>query len=126
MTGRANSPAKTLARLVQRGLDQRDWSAEAAAKEAKARGIRGLSARNISEYAGGRRKRDPKESIIRKFARLFGESPESWLEQFPLFGLDPLLLDKDAIIQDQEKLTVGDEVSLIASRPFLEDHDKDV
>jgi SAM-dependent methyltransferase len=126
MPARVNSPAKTLALLVQHGLQAKDWSAQTAAREAKARGIRGLSARNISAYAACDRKRDPKENLIRKFALLFEESEESWLEKFPAFGLDTILLDRDAIIQEQEKLSRGDEVSLIASRPFLEAHDDDV
>lgn len=126
MPARVNSPSKTLALLVQRSLQAKDWSAEAAAREAKATGIHGLSARNISEYAAGHRRRDPKEVVIRKFAALFGESEESWLEQFPMFGLEPLLLDRDAIIQEQDRLSGGDEVSLIASRAFLEGDDDDV
>jgi ubiquinone/menaquinone biosynthesis C-methylase UbiE len=124
---RSDDPNQTLADLIKRGLDRTGWSADTAAAEAKRRGLgKGLGPRNIRNYRNGLGKRKPTETIVRRFAILFGESEDSWLRHFPDYRLGPLLLDKDAVIRDQAQLGEGDEVCLISSRAFLEADDSDV
>lgn len=113
----------TLAELIRRALESTGWSVERAAQEAEHLGLSGLSQRNIRDYLNNQRKRPPSDSIIRRFARLFRENEEGWLGQFPQSGLDPLLLRREAVMANQERLSKGDEVTLISSRAFLEADD---
>lgn len=122
---RTGDPIQTLSDLIRGGLEQKGWSVDTAAAEAKRRKLAGLGARNLRNYLAGRVKRTPTKRIILRFAKLFNAHEDSWLSHFPDFGID-LLLDKDAVIRDQSQLQEGDEVIVISSRAFLEADDPEV
>lgn len=124
---RDDDPHRVLAQLIRRARQRLGWSAERAATEAKRRGLDNLSARNIRDYeTPGKRKRDPTEDVILRFATLFGENKEEWLSNFPGHGLNALLLSRESIFEIQRDLQEGDRVALLSSRAFLEDSDSEV
>lgn len=116
-------PEKILSELILRALTTKRWSVDNAAGQAKKMKLPSLSARNIREYLSEKRQ-TPAKATIERFADLFDESRESWLSQFPGYGVGPMLLGRESILQNQLRLQDGDLVTLISSRPFLEAEDQ--
>lgn len=115
-----SADAAILARLIERGLSEKHWSVDKAAARAKELHIPKLSARNITAYRNRERTRTITEIVIRRLARVFGFTEESWLNQFPGREVANLLFDRGMILEEQAHLSERDAVTIITSRAFLE------
>jgi 2-polyprenyl-3-methyl-5-hydroxy-6-metoxy-1,4-benzoquinol methylase len=124
MTGvNDQTPGQRLAALIKAALHKKSLRSEAAARSAMEKGLQRISGRTLRAYASGKHKRID-VTTVEFFARLFDELPNLWLEEvFRESSPSPPLLDERQIINEQTAFDQGDVVSIISSRPFLEDED---